>query len=67
MQTQKRPDPSRVGEAQLARQASRLADDIFAGGETPPPRRAPKLRSPWQSPIGRLWDGVRKRGGSSPD
>jgi hypothetical protein len=54
MQFQPKSDESRRGRVQRARQAGRVNDDAFKGGETPPKSRL-GLKAPWMIGTERLW------------
>lgn len=56
MQIQPKSDEARIGRVQRARQAIRVNDDAFKGGEDSPRLRL-GLRRPWMSGRSRLFTG----------
>jgi hypothetical protein len=57
MQDQPKPDMRRAEKVQRARQARTINEDAFKGGEAP--RKRLRLKSPWLSGSGRLWNAQR--------
>jgi hypothetical protein len=57
MQIQPKSDATRLGRVQRARQAARLNEDAFKGGDRPQGRL--KLKSPWKLGNERLWESLR--------